>query len=190
MAHETREPELDDDGLIVHRYDANVLCILPPEGYGDQILRYARSSLYNVHVGTWSVSSVTDELIKGRLQDEFMVDAPLSEAEMDPYAGVIVAGNDGRSLLVDDAKVLQLVRAADETGKLVAAWGGALEVLVQAGVVRGRKVTGDPRLAAAVAAAGGKYTGRQVEVAGHIVTAFDEGAGMRFGQALVEFVRI
>ena len=143
-----------------------------------------------MRVGTWSVSTVSDELIKGRLQDEFMVDGPLTEAEMAPYAGVIVAGNEGRSSFAEDPKVLQLVRDADEQGKLVAAWGSALEVLVNAGVVRARRVTGDPQLAGAVANAGGKYTGRQIEVAKHVVTALDEGAGMRFGQALVEIVRI
>jgi len=33
-------------------------------------------------------------------------------------------------------------------------------------------------------------TGREIETSGHIITARDEGAGMRFGQALAERVRI
>ena len=49
------EQELDEDGLIVQKYHAKVLVVMPPEGFGDQILRYARSSLYNVHVGSTSV---------------------------------------------------------------------------------------------------------------------------------------
>ena len=191
MAHsEKAEQELDDDGLVVQRYDSTVLVILPPEGFGEQILRYARSSLYNVHVGTYSVATVVDELIKGRLQDEFMVDGPLAEADMERYSGVLVAGGEGDAVLAQDEKVLSLVRAAHEAGKLVAGWGNALAVLARAGVVKGRKVTGDPALKGLAAQSGGKFTGRQIETSGNLVTARDEGAGMRFGQSLAELVRI
>jgi putative intracellular protease/amidase len=190
MAHDTEEPELDEDGLIIQRYDSVVLVVVPPAGYGDQILRYARSSLYNVHVGTRSVSSVADDLIKGRLQDEFMVDGSLAEADMADYAGIVIAGSEGESPFAHDEKVLQLVREAHADGKLIATWGNALAVLAAAGVVKGRKVTGDPASEELVRRAGGKFTGREIEVAKHIVTARDEGAGMRFGQSLAEIVRI
>jgi hypothetical protein len=45
-------------------------------------------------------------------------------------------------------------------------------------------------LADAVRRAGGRYTGRETEVSGNVITARDEGAGMRFGKALAEVVRI
>jgi protease I len=189
MASETTE-ELDDDGLVVQKYDSLVLVVLPPEDFGDQILRYARSSLYNIHVGTWSVSTVTDEMIKGRLQDEFMVDGPLAGCKMDDYSGILLAGSDGSNPLAADAAVLQLVREAHAAGKLIAGWGNALDVMVKAGVVKGAKVTGSEDLAASTKSAGGKFTGRQIQVSGHIITAADESAGMRFGQALAEEVRI
>ena len=64
------------------------------------------------------------------------------------------------------------------------------EVLAKAGVVKRRKVTGDPRFEAAAAQAGGRYTGREIEISDALVTARDEGAGMRFGKALAEIVRI
>jgi len=189
MASEPTE-ELDDDGLVIQKYDSLVLVVLPPEGFGDQTLRYARSSLYNIHVGTYSVSTVVDGLIKGRLQDEFMVDGPLEGCRMEDYSGILLAGSDGASALAQDPEVLQLVREAHAGGKLVACWGNALEVLVKAGVVKGAKVTGSAELASDVKSAGGKFTGRQIQVSGHIVTAADESAGMRFGQALAEEVRI
>lgn len=191
MAHDTNEQELDADGLVIQRYDSIVLVVVPPDGFGDQILRYARSSLYNVHVGSWSVSSVTDDLIKGRLQDEFMVDGALAEADMESYSGIIIAGSEGdTSPLAQDDKVLQLVRDAHADGKLVATWGNGLSVLAAAGVIKGRKVTGNDASKDAAKRAGAKFTGREIEVAKHVVTAKNEGAGMRFGQALAELVRI
>jgi len=190
MASEAADQELDEDGLVVQKYQSMVLVVVPPEGYGDQTLRYARSSLYNVHVGTHSVSTVSEELIKGRLQDEFMVDYPLAEADMSKYSGILIAGGDGPATLASDAKVLQLVRDAYAAGKLVAAWGNAVEVLVRAGIGKGHRLTGDPALEAAARENGAKFSGRQIEVSKNVVTARDEGAGMRFGQALAEIVRI
>ena len=93
MAHAEREgAELDEDGLVVQKYESVVLVVLPPAGFGDQILRYARSSLYNVHVGTYSVSTLSEEFVKGRLQDEFLVDGALEGTSMDAYSGILVAG--------------------------------------------------------------------------------------------------
>ena len=37
-----------------------VLVVVPPSEFGDESLRYARSSLSNVHVGTRSVSTRAD----------------------------------------------------------------------------------------------------------------------------------
>ena len=190
MAHDATEKELDADGLVVQKYLSRVLVVLPQEGFGDQILRYARSSLYNVHVGTVSTAVDADSEVKGRLQDAFLVDAPLAGQTMDRYSGILIAGNEGRSSLAESAETIELVRAADRSGKLVAAWGSAVEVLARAGVVKGHRITGAPTVREEVVRAGGKYSGREVEVSGNLVTARDEGAGMRFGQALAEYVRI
>jgi putative intracellular protease/amidase len=184
------QDDLDEDGLVVQKYESIVLIVLPPEGFGDQILRYARSCLYNVRVGSHSVSTVTDEFVKGRLQDEFLVDYALADAAMDDYSGILIAGGEGTPTLSENGKVLDLVRAADRDGKLIAGWGDAALTFARAGVVKGRKVTGDSRYADAVTQAGGKFTGRQVEANKNFITASDEGAGMRFGQALAEVVRI
>jgi putative intracellular protease/amidase len=190
MSHAAPEQELDEDGLVVQQYLSRVLVVLPPSAFGDQILRYARSSLYNVRVGTVSVTADADVPVQGRLQDEFLVDEPLAGQDMSSYSGILIAGSDGRSPLVDEQTAVELVRAAHREKKLIAAWGTAVEVLVRADVVRGRRVTGAIELQDQVSNAGGKYTGREVEASGHLVTARDEAAGMRFGQALADFVRI
>jgi hypothetical protein len=80
------EPQKDQDGLVVQKYTSTVLVVVPGRDYGEQTLRHARSSLHNVHVGTWSVSSNFKDLIKGRLQDEFLVDGDIAEARMENYS--------------------------------------------------------------------------------------------------------
>ncbi len=179
--------QLDADGLVIQHQDSRVMVVLPEDGFGDQILRYARSSLHVIHVGTQTVS--TAEIVKGRLQDEFTVDGSLADADMRDFVGILVAGCDGQHPLAVDEALLRLVRDAAGADKLVAAWGNGLEVLCAAGVLKGKRVTGSG-CADAAKACGARYTGRQVEAADNTITAFDESAGMRFGQALASAVGI
>jgi putative intracellular protease/amidase len=182
--------ELDADGLVVQKYKSVVLLVVPPSEYGEECLRYARSSLYNVHVGTRSVSTNAGELIKGRHQDEFMVDEALEGVSLEAYSGVIFVGGEGAAKLADNPDALRLAREAAQSRKLLAAWGRSVEILARAGVVKGKRVTGDAQLRALVEKAGGKFSTRQVEVDGQLVTGLDEAAGMRFGKALAAIVGI
>jgi len=57
--------EVDEYGLVVHKYTSTVLVVVPPSGYAETTLRYARSSLFNVHVGTRVVSSQDGAVLRG-----------------------------------------------------------------------------------------------------------------------------
>ena len=184
------EPEKDEDGLVVQKYTSTVLVVVPPRDYGDQALRHARSSLYNVRVGTYSVSTNFADLIKGRLQDEFMVDDDIAAARMEAYSGVVFVGGEGALDLVDDPNAQRIAREASASGKMIGAWGHAVLILARAGVLKGRRVTGEPEVRDAVVAAGAKWTGRQLERDGSLVTASDEAVGIRFGKTLAQIVGI
>ena len=184
------DADLDADGLVVQKYSSMVLVVVPESEYGDEALRYARSSLRNVHVGTHSVSTEDRELIKGRLQDEFMTDGRLQDARLADYSGVIFVGGEGAQTLANHPDALRLAREAHEAGKMIGAWGQATAILANAGVVKGARVTGSPEVEDAVRRAGGKFTGRQLEVSGSMVTARDDAVGLRFGKALAQIVGI
>jgi len=187
---EDSTPATDEHGLVVHQYTSTVLVVVPPSGFGEMAMRYARSALFNVHVGTRMVSSEEGAVLHGELQDEFEVDGSVAQEHMEPYSGLILCGGAGAGWLEASGEVLRLVREADQQGKMIGAWGEAVEVLAKAGVLRRRRVTGARSAAAAIAAAGGRYSGAQVEIDGHLVTALDGAAGFRFGKALVQVVGI
>jgi len=184
------EADLDADGLVVQRYRSMVLVVVPPSEFGDECLRYARSSLHNVHVGTRVVSTRDEGPVQGRLQDAFLVDGTLSGESVAAYSGLVFAGGEGALELAKDADALRLAREAAQAGKLLGAWGHAVAVLAAAGVLKGRRVTAHPQIRDAVARAGAKLSGRQLEVDGALVTAVDESAGLRFGKALAAIVGI
>ena len=182
--------ELDEDGIQIQQYTAMVLVVLPPEDFDEQTLRQARSSLYNVHVGTRSVSSKYDDVITGRLQDEFMVDGTLKEAKLEDCVGVVFVGGEGGKLLAEDPDALRLAREAAEADKMIGAWGHSVGVLAKAGILKGHKVTGDPEICSLVRQGGGKFTGRQLERSGKIATSRDAAVALRFGKLLVQIVAI
>ncbi len=191
---EEKEPEkgedLDEYGLKVQKYVSTVLVVMPSAGFSEETLRHARSSLFNVHVGTRSVSTESDEIISGRHQDLFLVDGPLAGESIDDYSGVLFVAGEGDLALAQDPAVLDLARAAHAEGKLCAAWGTSVAVLARAGILKGLRVTGDPSLKDDLRQAGARYTGVEVQRDGTVVTARDESAGLRFGKALVQVVAI
>jgi protease I len=182
--------QVDEHGLVVHKYVSTVLVVVPPTGYGETTLRYARSALFNVHVGTRSVSSQDGAILRGELQDEFQVDGSLAQETMTPYSGLILCGGVGAPWLAEQEDVLRLVREAKEQDKLIGAWGLAVGALAKSGVVKRKRVTGDPVLRGMLEAAGARFTGSQVERDGKLITGLDDAAGFRFGKALVQVVGI
>jgi len=188
---EAKDEGLDENGLVIHTYASTVLVVVPSSGYAETTLRYARSALHNVHVGTRVVAMNDESMLAGELQDEFQADSKLDgSVTMEGYSGLILCGGHGADELAGNADVLRLAREACEAKKLVAAWGRSVRALAAAGVVKKKKVTGDPSTRDAVRAAGGRFTGTQVELDGTMVTAFDDAAGLRFGKKLVQVVGI
>jgi putative intracellular protease/amidase len=192
MGKKTAPPdaELDADGLVIQRYRSMVLVVVPRTEFGEECLRYARASLYNVHVGTKVVSLSEEDPVQGRLQDTFLVDGTASGEAMASYSGLVLAGGEGALELARDPDVLRLVREAAQAGKLLGAWGHSVALLAATGVLKGRRVTCHPAVRDSVKQAGARLTTRQVEVDGNLVTASDEAAGMRFGKALAALVGI
>ncbi len=182
--------ETDADGLVVQKYRSMVLVVVPAQDFGEECLRYARSSLFNVRVGTRCVSTQPEQTVKGRLQDEFQVDGPLQGSTMADYSGVLFAGGEGALALAHNADALRLAREAHQAGKLVAAWGHGVAILAAAGVLKGRRATAHPTLGKTLRAAGARASTRQVEHDGNVVTGLDEASGMRFGKALAAVVGI
>lgn len=184
------DAELDADGLVVQKYRSMVLVVVPAHDFGDECLRYARSSLHNVHVGTRVVSVQDQEAVKGRLQDEFLVEGTLAGEQAQSYSGVIFAGGEGALELARNEDALRLARDAARAGKLIGAWGHAVAILASAGLLKGRRVTAHPSIRESLRQGGARPSTRQVEVDDRIVTGIDESSGMRFGKALATLVGI
>lgn len=136
------------------------------------------------------VASTTTEKVTGGI-DYYLPDMTLDKVELGSWDAFVCLGGEGSVKFAENSQVVGLVRSAHQTGKLVAGIGAGSLLLAKAGLLSGRRVTGEPGVKSALEAAGAKFTGAQVEpqwLHGNphkIVTAADSGASHRFGQRIV-----
>jgi protease I len=104
--------------------------------------------------------------------DTFPVDKAVAEVSADDYDALLLPGGVGNpDTLRMDENAVSFVRAFFEQGKPVAAICHAPWLLVEADVVRGRKLTSFPSVRTDVRNAGGNWVDREVVVDEGLVTS-------------------
>ncbi|HEX6761279.1 MAG TPA: type 1 glutamine amidotransferase domain-containing protein [Gaiellaceae bacterium] len=100
------------------------------------------------------------------------VDRTVEEADANDYDGLLIPGGVGNpDLMRGDENMVAFTHAFFEQGKPVAAICHGPWMLVEAGVVRGRKVTSWPTLQTDIRNAGGDWIDEQVVTDGGLVTS-------------------
>jgi protease I len=104
--------------------------------------------------------------------DTFPVDRTVEEASTDDYDALVIPGGVGSpDTMRMDENAVAFVRAFAEAGKPMAVICHGPWMLVESGVVRGRKVTSWPSLHTDIRNAGGQWVDEQVVVDNGLVTS-------------------
>src|ERR671937_357711 len=104
--------------------------------------------------------------------EKLRVDRTIEEVSADDYDALLLPGGVGNpDTLRTDENAVQFVRSFFEQGKPVAAICHAPWTLVEAGVVRGRKVTSWPSVQTDIRNAGGNWLDEEVVVDQGLVTS-------------------
>jgi protease I len=121
--------------------------------------------------------------------DTFPVDVVVADARVEDYDALVLPGGVANpdALRMDETAV-GFVRDFVESGKPVAAICHAPWTLVEADVVRGRRLTSWPSLQTDVRNAGGTWVDEEVVVDGNLITSRKPDDLKAFGEALVEAV--
>lgn len=130
-------------------------------------------------------------LKKGEIQGsrglKIKVDKTLRDVKIEETDALILpGGNPGYLNLRKEEKVKELVKKANEFGRIVAAICGAPTVLADAGVLAGKKCTVYPGLEGELEKMGGKISKDAVVRDGNIITSRGPGTAMSFAAAVAE----
>jgi protease I len=119
--------------------------------------------------------------------DTFKVDKTVEEARADDYDALVIPGGVGNpDTMRADENAVQFVRDFFEQQKPVGVICHGPWMLVEAGVVRGRKVTSWPSLQTDIRNAGGEWVDEQVVVDHGLVTSRKPDDLPAFNEKIVE----
>ena len=118
-----------------------------------------------------TVASMNRGAIKGLHGYEVTVDKTLDEVDPDDYAILVLPGGRAPAVLRKEAQALEIARSFFTGGKPVAAICHGPQILISAGLVKGRRATCYKSMAAELKEAGAFYEDREVVVDANLVTS-------------------
>ncbi|MBT2336119.1 type 1 glutamine amidotransferase [Variovorax paradoxus] len=155
--------------------DGMKVAILVSDGFEQAEMTEPRKALDGAGAQTQIVSPL-DGSVRGWKQlepaDTFEVDVPLQNANADDFDALLLPGGVANpDALRINQKAVAFVRAFVEMGKPIAAICHGPWTLIDAGGVKGRKMTSWPSLRADLMNAGAKWTDKEVVVDRDLVTS-------------------
>lgn len=133
--------------------------------------------------------AIQNKAYKGKNGLIFYPDEVLKKGDEDIYDMVFIPGGYAPDRLRRSETVLHFVRAIYERGKPVAAICHGPWVLISAGIVRGKKLTGFYAIKDDIVNAGATYTGRPFERDENLFTATDPSAMPEFLKFIIESLK-
>ncbi len=132
------------------------------------------------------IGSEADTTLPGKRGDEITTERAAGELSADDLDILVIAGGYGPDKLRLDEGLLSLVRGLDEQGKPIAFICHAGWVLASAGVVDGRRVTGNPAIHDDMRNAGAEWQDAEVVVDGHLISSRNPDDLPAFMRATIE----
>ena len=99
------------------------------------------------------------------------VNKEAKEIDMSKYDGVVIPGGYAPDMMRRFPEMVKIVREADQKGKIIAAICHAGWMLVSAGILKGKKVTGVSAIRDDLVNAGANYVDEEVVRDGNLITS-------------------
>jgi protease I len=177
---------------MASKLDGKKVAILATDGFEQSELMGPKEALEK-EGATCEIVSPKDETVRGwqhvRWGDELDVDVPLAEAKPDEYDALVLPGGQmNPDVLRGMPAVQRFVRAFVDAGKTVGAICHAPWILIDAGVVNGKRLTSWPSIRIDLRNAGANVVDEECVVDGNLVTSRKPGDIPAFSAKLVEMI--
>jgi len=166
------------------------VAILVEDGFEDAELIETLRSLKACCARVVFIGGGTKDTYQGvRGNATVRVDAVADRVAAGDFDAVIIPGGGAAEKMCLSSGMVDLVRKAHDAGKVVAAISRGPQLLITAGIAKGRRVTSWPSLAADFKNAGGEWVDAPVVQDGNIITARKTADLPRFDKAIIEALR-
>jgi protease I len=147
------------------------ILLLTENGFEDRELMYPFYRFQEAGYQVVVVGPKAKETYNGEHGLTITADLSPAEVNIDDYVGVIVPGGRAPDRMRINNGLVKLVKDAVQKGKLVAAVCHGPQLLIEANVVKGKKMTCYKSVAADLKNAGAIYQDKSVVVDGKLVTS-------------------
>lgn len=170
--------------------DGRKIAILATDGFEQSELIAPRTTLAQAGADV-AVISQTAKAIRGthghRWGEDVQVDATLDQAQADRFDALVLPGGVyNPDQLRQDPKAIAFIRAFHEAGKPIAAICHGPWLLIEAGIIKGKKATAYPSIKTDMINAGADWIDQPAVVDGNIITSRSPKDLDAFSSALME----
>ncbi len=168
-----------------------ILLVIAQEQFRDEEC-FVPKQLFEAAGVKVTIAAESAETAKGMLGGTIKPDITISDARIDDYDAIVIAGGSGsRKYLWENKALEKLVKEADARKKVVSAICISPVVLARAGVLKGKESTvfKSPDTVRELGKHGAVYMDRDVVVSGRVVTGRDPASADAFGKAVLEALK-
>jgi len=180
-------------GQFDGQLDGKRILILAAHGFEQSELEVPRDRLKEAGAHVDVVSPEKGEIKGWDMKDwgrPVKVDKALADAKADDYDAIVLPGGQiNPDLLRINKDALDLIKAFYNAGKTVAAVCHAPWLLIEAGLVKDRKMTSYKSIKTDVINAGGKWEDSEVVTDNGVITSRNPGDLEAFSKKIIEEVR-
>lgn len=165
----------------------NVLMVIAPHDFRDEEFFETKDILEKSNIDVTVVNS-TGQPSKSMFGKIVTPDKNFYDVDAKDFDAIVFVGGSGTSVYHNHRRTLELAKEFYDSGKIVAAICIAPTILVNAGLLYGKKATSFPSEKNKINAVG-TFTGKMVEQDGKIITGNGPEAAKEFGRKIAEALK-
>lgn len=164
------------------------IAILAEQDFEDSELNEPLRTMKDAGARVVVVGSGLKKSYQGRRGTRVKVDASAGQVRGEDFDAVIIPGGYAPDKMRLHQNMVDLVRKAYDSGKVVAAICHGPQLLISADIVRGRRVTSWPSVAIDLKNAGARWVDEPVVQDGNLITSRKPADIPRFNKAIIEAI--